>query len=285
MRRVALVTGCRSGFGLRTAVEAARAGFVVYAGLRDEATRGELERAAAGLDVTPLQLDVTRAPERDAAVARIEREAGRLDALVNNAGRALGGFLEQIDEDELRELFDVNVLGAWAMTKVCLPLMRASGGGTVVMLSSTSGLSALPCLGAYAATKFAIEGMSEAWRHELRPFGIRVVLVEPGAYRTDIFGRNRRFCRRAFEPGTPYSPYVTGIDRLFERVIDRIARDPDEVSALVVRLLNARAPALRHAVGPGSGLRVLVRRALPFRAVDLVMRLVLGHARRAGGSA
>jgi len=229
MAKTVLITGCRSGFGLGTAVAAARAGFTVYAGLRDLATAGELERAAAGLPVTPLQLDVTRAEEREAAVARILEEQGRLDGLVNNAGVALGGFLEQVDEDELRHVFDVNVFGAWGMTRACIPAMRRGGGGAVVMVSSMSGRTALPALGVYAGSKFALEGISEAWRHELKPFGIRVVIVEPGAYRTDILERNMKLSRRALDPDGPYTEYMKSAAQLFQTITDRIARDPAEV--------------------------------------------------------
>lgn len=272
MQKVLLVTGCRSGFGLGVAKRAAQSGFVVYAGLRDIETRGDLERETRGLDVHPLQLDVTQAHERAAAVETIGKERGRLDALVNNAGSALGGFLEQVEEDELRALFDVNVFGAWAMTKSCLPLMRGSGGGNVVMVSSMSGRMAIPGLGAYAASKFALEGMSEAWRHELAVFGIHVVSVEPGAYRTDIFGRNRKVCRRAHDSSSPYAAYVQRLDELYQRTVDRIARDPDEVSEQIVRLISAKRPGFRHPMGPGAGPRAFALKLIPFRAVELAMR-------------
>lgn len=272
MQRVALVTGCRSGFGLGVARRAAERGYVVYAGLRDFETRHDLERATAGLSVIPLQLDVTRGQERDAAVDRIRQEQGRLDALVNNAGMPLGGFLEQVDEDELRELFDVNVFGAWAMTKACLPLMRASGGGNVVMVSSMSGRTAIPGLGAYAGSKFALEGLSEAWRHELAMFGIHVVCVEPGAYRTDIFGRNRKICRKARDPESPYAPYIQRLDELFARTVDKIARDPQEVCDRIVALMSEAKPGFRHPMGPGARPRAMLLRLVPFAAMELAVR-------------
>lgn len=281
MARVVLTTGCRSGFGLATARTAARKGWTVYAGLRDLDTAGDLLAATRGLDVHPIQLDVTQDEQRLAAVSRITREQGRLDALVNNAGRGLGGFLELVEEDELRDLFEVNLFGAWSMTRACLPLLRQSDRSTVVMLSSTSGLTALPGLGAYSATKFALEGMAEAWRHELALFGIRVVLIEPGAYATEIFGRNRRVCRQAADPG-PYEPWVEGIVRIFDDTAARIARDPQEVADAIVGCMVHPRPALRHPLGPGSALRNIVRRAVPFRLVEFVMQRALARARRSG---
>ncbi len=279
MSETVLITGCRSGFGLGTAVRAARAGFKVYAGLRDLSTAEGLQRAAGGLDVTPLQLDVTKPAEREAAVARILDEQGRLDHLVNNAGIAVGGFLEQLAEDELRRLFDVNVFGAWGMTKACLPALRQGGGGSVVMVSSMSGRMALPTLGAYAGSKFALEAFGEAWRHELKPFGIRVVLVEPGAYRTDIFERNRNVCRAFDEPDGPYRPWLETGNRLHQYIVDRLARDPAEVCDRIVQCLKDPNPALRQPLGPLARPRAAMLELLPFAAIELIMQRLLAWAR------
>jgi NAD(P)-dependent dehydrogenase (short-subunit alcohol dehydrogenase family) len=274
MRRVVLVTGCSSGIGLAVAREAARAGHVVYAGLRDPASATELASAAG---IVPLPLDVTRAAEREAAVERVVREQGRLDVLVNNAGVALGGFLEQLDEDELRRVFDVNVFGAWAMTCAALPHLR-SAKGLVVFISSMSGRSALPGLGAYAASKFALEALGEAWRHELAPFGVRVVLVEPGAYRTEIFGRNRRLGRRALDAASPYASLVARVDDVATRTARRLARDPAEVARLVVSLFDVPRPRLRYPIGPGARLRSVLLRLAPFSLVEAIVRRALSPA-------
>lgn len=280
-RRVVLITGCGSGFGLLTAGTAAKAGFRVYATVRDPDRADDLHAAVAGLPVTVLPLDVTVAEQRRSVVAHIERDEGRLDALVNNAGRALGGFLELVEEDELRAVFEVNLFGPWALTREALPLLRRSAPSTVVMVSSTSGLTAIPGLGTYASTKFALEGLSEAWRHELAPFGVRVVLLEPGAYTTDIFGRNRHLSRGVERPGV-YGPYVAGLDHLFQSVVDRIARDPQEVADAIVHALEHRRPPLRMPLGPSSGVRMAIRRVVPFGLVELGMRWALKRARTVG---
>lgn len=272
---VVLVTGCRSGFGLLTAVEAARRGHVVYAGLRDLDTAGELKAAAAGLPVHPLQLDVVDAAQREAAVARILDEQGRIDGLVNNAGIALGGFLEQVEEDELRRVFEVNVVGTWALTKAVLPAMRAQRSGAIVMVSSMSGRMAFPCLGTYASSKFAMEGMSEAWRHELAPFGIRVALVEPGAYATDIWGRNRTICRRARDPESPYAAWVDHVDARFDREVKKRVRPADEVAHKICDLLVDPKPALRHPMGSDAKLRTALVRYAPFALVEGILQRVM----------
>jgi len=277
--KIVLVTGCRSGFGLHIARDAAAAGHTVYAGLRDPETGADLAAETRGLDVTALPLDVTDPAQREAAVARVLDEHGRIDALVNNAGVALGGPLEMVDEDELRRVFEINVFSLWALTRACLPAMRAAGSGRVINISSMSGRQALPLLGVYASTKFALEGMSEAWRHELRPLGVDVVLVEPGAYKTDIFGRNRAVARRARDEAA-YIPLIDRIETLFTRSVDRSARDPREVSQLVTRLLTARRPKLRYALGPGTAIRSAALRLLPGRAIEAVVGRAIRPRRR-----
>lgn len=281
MPRVVLITGCRSGFGLLTAAAAARAGWTVYAGLRSLDHGADLAAATAGLDVRPLVLDVTSAEQRDEALRRIVAEAGGLDALVNNAGRALGGFLELVEEDELRAVMETNLFGAWALTRAALPHLRARAPSTVVMVSSASGRMAIPGLGAYAASKFALEGLSEAWRHELRPLGVRVVLIEPGAYRTDIFGRNRQLSRGITTPGV-YAPWVAGMDQLFTAMVDRVARDPVEVADTIVRVLHDPHPPLRYAIGPSTGLRAALRALVPDRLTEWLIARILRHARERG---
>jgi NAD(P)-dependent dehydrogenase (short-subunit alcohol dehydrogenase family) len=270
---VVLVTGARSGFGQLAALELARRGHTVYAGLRDPDTAGPLLEAAGSLDVRPLALDVTVAEEREAAVGRILDEQGRIDALVNNAGIALGGFLEQVDEAGFRRLMDVNLFAVHALTKQVLPAMRARRAGVVVMVSSMSGRTAMPGLGAYAASKFALEGMSEAWRHELRPFGVRVVLVEPGPYKTDIFGRNRQEVE--MEPDGPYAPFAARMRAQVDKAVAN-AGDPQEVAVAIAEAVEGRKTGLRYPMGPNSRVR-RVAGMLPFALTELAVGRVLGE--------
>lgn len=270
---IVLLTGCRSGFGRLAAAAAARAGHTVYAGVRDPARSPELLESTRGLSVIPIALDVTDAAQREAAVARIVQEHGRLDALVNNAGVALAGFQETIADDELRQLFEVNVFAVHALTRLCLPHLRASR-GIVINVSSMAAQQPMPGLGAYAASKFALEGMSESLRHELRPFGVRVVLVEPGPYRTDIFERNRWNARGMEAPG-PYARFAERMEALLASAERRMG-DPQEVADLIVRLLSQKSPRLRHALGPGVRARLLLRNGLPFEAFERILARVVG---------
>lgn len=272
--KVILITGAAAGFGREIALAAARAGHVVYAGVRNPSDVDALATLDARL--RPLSLDVTVPAQRAAAVARIYGEAGRLDALINNAGVALGGFLEQLDEDELRQVMEVNFFAVWAMTQAVLPGMREARSGLIVNISSMAGRMAFPGLGAYAASKFALEGMSEAWRHELRAFGVHVVLVEPGAYRTDIFSRNRRVGRRARDPESPWAALAARADARFTKLANRQARDPAEVAALVLSILTDPAPRLRYPIGADARLRSTLVRVAPFSLVEaLIWRMLL----------
>jgi NAD(P)-dependent dehydrogenase (short-subunit alcohol dehydrogenase family) len=273
---VLLITGCRSGFGLLTAVTAARAGHKVYAGLRDPSTADALRDAAKGLPVTPIALDVVDPAQREAAVAQILRDEGRLDGLVNNAGIALGGYLEQLEEDELRRVLEVNLISVWALTRLVLPTMRAQGRGHIVNVSSISGLLALPGLGAYAASKFALEGMTEALRHELKPFGVQVCLVEPGPYKTDILGRNRTLARNAQDALSPYAPYTRRAEALFDRIAAQGSGDPQDVADAIVALLHDPNPALRNVLGGSARVRAMMKRVLPFG----VLEWAIGRATR-----
>jgi len=272
---VLLVTGARSGFGKLVSITAARRGHTVYAGLRDLDTASEqLVPEAGDLPVIPVQLDVTDADQRRAVMQQILDEHGRIDGLVNNAGVALGGFLEQVEEDEIRRVFDVNLFGVWALTKLALPSMRAQGSGSIVMVSSMSGRMAFPGLGVYASSKHALEGLSEAWYHELRHFGIHLSLVEPGAYATDIWTRNRNICRKGKEPGTAYTAFAEHLDTLFDRVVKKQVRDPQEVAEVIVDLLEGKKRGLRYPMGRDAKLRLFLKRFAPEALLNEVLHRV-----------
>jgi len=268
---VVLVTGCRSGFGLGAAVEIAKRGHTVYAGLRDLSTAGELRAAAEGLDVRPVQLDVTNAEQRAKVVADIVSEHGGIDGLVNNAGIALAGFVETVSEAELRRLMEVNFFGLWGLQKEVLPHMRAKRSGTIVNISSMSGRMAFPTLGLYAASKFAVEGMSEAMSHELAQFGIRVVLIEPAAYKTDIWGRNKNVSASLDDLPTDYQSMADKLMAIMGKAAS-MGGDPREVVEKIADCLEDRAPALRYVMGPGSSLRLAARTFLPQRVFHKLLR-------------
>jgi len=205
--KVALITGSSSGIGLLTAIELARRGYRVVATMRDVARRTRLDEAAeragvAGqLDVR--RLDVTETDTIPALVEAVVRDYGRIDVLVNNAGFAMAGFVEDLRLAEIRQQFDTNFFGHVAMTKAVLPAMRRQRSGHIIMVSSISGRVGQPVLSSYSSSKFALEGWSEALRLETFWLGIRVVLVEPGSFGTDIWERNARIGEDVLRADSP----------------------------------------------------------------------------------
>jgi NAD(P)-dependent dehydrogenase (short-subunit alcohol dehydrogenase family) len=259
IRMVVLITGCSSGFGLQTALMAAEAGHVVYAGLRELDEPGGLVAKTDEMEIHPVQLNITSEAERNAVIERILSEQGRLDALVNNAGVVLGGYMEQIDDDELRNIFEVNVFGTWSLTSRALPALRESG-GIVVTITSISGLRGFPGLGAYAASKFALEGMFESLSQEVKPMGVRVSLVEPGTYDTRIWQDNRAVSRNTFDKEGPYAAYIGNLEASFDANATQSPGDPREVSSYIVGLLENEKPPLRRILWGSRRTRVLFSR-------------------------
>jgi NAD(P)-dependent dehydrogenase (short-subunit alcohol dehydrogenase family)/fatty acid desaturase len=271
---VAIVSGASSGFGLLTAVELARAGHRVVAGLRDTTKAPRLLEAAraAGVDAA---IEVVRLDFADpATIAGAVAKAGHVDVLVNNAGIAIGGFFEDTSEPELREQFEANFFGLLALTRAVLPPMRERRSGRIVNVSSLAARVASPGLAAYCASKCAVEGASEALRHELRPMGIDVVLVEPGSYPTEIFGANRRIAEGALRVDSPYAQRTARIQCALEADLLRRRADPSEVARAIVRVATQPKPPLRYVVGSDARFAVLARRMLPERTFE---RLVARH--------
>jgi len=276
-RRVALVTGTSSGFGLRIAVTLAQQGFQVVAGMRDRERQAELVQAGERIGVSDrldlITLDVTRTDDIDAAVLHTMRQYGRIDVLVNNAGFAVGGFIEEVPLDAWRAQMETNFIGLVAMTKAVLPHMRAQGGGLILQIGSVSGRFGFPGYGAYAASKFAVEGFSESLRHEMAPYGIRVALVEPGAYRTPIWDKG--FAGMHAKPDSPHRDAMNAV-LAYSRKSAESSPNPQQVADLVARLVErGRLPRLRYPVGRGAKLLTLAGKLLPWRMIESIIRRTL----------
>src|SRR5205085_1211387 len=228
----------------------ARAGFRVIASMRDPARREGLDRAAATAAVSDRievrRLDVTDCDALDEFIRLADRDYGRLDVLVNNAGFATAGFAEDLLLDELRRQFETNFFGQVAVTKSVLPIMRRQRAGHIIMISSIGGRVAAPVIGAYDASKFALEGWSESLRMETRSLGIRVVLVEPGSFRTDIWDRNVRVGRYALDRSSPN--HARGAR--FSGMVKTLHKaDPLPVARLIARIAQDQNPRLRYRIG------------------------------------
>jgi len=269
--KIAVVTGSSSGIGLMTTVELALNGYRVAATMRDLGRRGRLEDAAQKAGVRERldlrRLDITESDSLPDIVNAIVRDHGRIDVLVNNAGFGTGGFVEDMSLAELRHQMETNFFGNVAMSKAVLPVMRAQRSGHIIQVTSVAGRMAAPLLGAYAASKFALEGWSEALRIEVHSLGIRVVLVEPGDYDTDIWDRNVVIARQATDPS---SPNRERSQRFVEFVQSRAAkrRDPREVARLIARVASDSNPKLRYLIGPDAKTQMLFRALLPWRRYE-----------------
>ena len=275
---VALVTGASSGFGLLAAVELARRGLRVFASMREPA-RAERLRAAldqASLSAQIIRLDVTRADQIEEAVSSIEQVAGGVDVLVNNAGYGLGGSVEDISMEELREQFETNFFGLVGLSKRVLPGMRERRRGRIINVSSIAGRVALPGVSAYCSSKFAVEGFSEAMRHELLPFDVFVSLVEPGTFRTDIFDRNRRIAARASDPTSAWAEMTRKISDIVDGRVEKSTADPREVALVIAEIASAARPRLRYLVGRDARTQRLLARLLPGRLWETAVGRVTG---------
>jgi NAD(P)-dependent dehydrogenase (short-subunit alcohol dehydrogenase family) len=258
--RVALVTGASSGFGQATASQLAAHGFHVFG-----TSRAPTPDSAGTYDMLPL--DVGSETSVQACVQTILGRTGRIDLLVNNAGYAQGGALEENSLEDTRAQFDTHVFGVLRMLKAVLPAMRKQGGGQIITVSSIFGVVAIPYLGLYASSKFALEGMIEALRDELRPFQITVSLVEPTAFRTHF---------AAQPPATPLAVYEPVRQSTLRFVGEAVAQgpDPEHVAKRIVQLATSSRPPLRSYVGPRTTLLVALRRWLPPPVFERVRRRV-----------
>jgi NAD(P)-dependent dehydrogenase (short-subunit alcohol dehydrogenase family) len=274
MAKSVLITGTSSGFGLLTAVTLARRGWSVLATMRDLNRRALLEdaaRAAGVLDRIQIHaLDITQADQIATIAAFAASREEPLDALVNNAGFAAPGFAEDVTDAELRTQFETNFFGTAALTRALLPQMRRQGFGHVVMLSSVSGRSGFPGVSSYVASKFALEGWTETLRLEMQPLGVRVILVEPGSFETDIWTRNAKLTAGMRAPSAPNASRVTRWREQIEKGNKRA--DPQIVADRIAAILENGNPTLRYVVGREARIALVLRHVLPWSGFEWLIQ-------------
>ena len=253
-QKVAIVTGGTSGIGYATSLLLARNGYYTYASGRNIDKSSNLQSIAEAerLPLKPIQLNVTNDSSVKAAVEKIGSEKERIDVLVNNAGYGLFGAFEDLSLDEIKAQFETNFFGVVRVTQHILPIMRTMhdrgvGDGIIVNVGSINGKIAFPVLSAYSATKFAIEGLSESISYELEPFGIKVILIEPGPIRSN-FMKGSLIPKRALDPKSPYSELVQKFyDKTKSQHDDAIS--PEEVAKIILQAISDGAPKFRYVVG------------------------------------
>jgi len=280
-RGAVVVTGSSTGIGRACALRLDRAGFRVFAGVR-QAEAGEELRAQSSERLEPLICDVVDAATIAAAAERVREAAdGRLAGLVNNAGVAVPGPVEAIGIDDLRRQFEVNVIGQVAVTQAFLPLLRAAR-GRIVFMSSIGARRGLPYLSAYNASKSAIGAVAESLRQEMRPFGVSVSIIEPGAIATPMWGKGQSEAPEfiaAMEPGIR-GLYEERLERLQALSAKTEARGqaPDAVAEVVEHALTAPKPKTRYVVGIDAKVQGLAGTVLPDRVLDRVIERELNRS-------
>jgi NAD(P)-dependent dehydrogenase (short-subunit alcohol dehydrogenase family) len=249
-QKVAIVTGSSSGIGLETSVSLAQNGFLTYATMRNLDKSSIIKTAAdnESLPIKAVQLNVADNRMVNNAIQAIVSEAGRIDILVNNAGYGLVGAFEDLSiDDEIKNQYETNVFGLMRVTQAVLPIMRRQKSGIIVNVSSGAGLFGYPGGSAYVSTKFAVEGLSESMAYELEPFGIRVVLIEPGFIKTN-FANAMVLAKKAQGPSSPYSEMMQRI-QANSKEMAKNASSVDVVSKAILEAVKSKSPNLRYLVG------------------------------------
>ncbi|MGN4671082.1 oxidoreductase [Bacillus cereus group sp. MYBK225-1] len=274
-KKVAIITGSSSGFGLLTTLELAKKDYLVIATMRNLEKQANLLSQATQLNllhnITVQQLDITD----QNSIHNFQlflKEINRVDLLINNAGYANGGFVEEIPVEEYRKQFETNLFGAISITQLVLPYMREQQSGKIINISSISGQVGFPGLSPYVSSKHALEGWSESLRLEVKPFGIDVALVEPGSYNTNIWEVGKQLATNQSDTTSPYKEYMDKIQKHINSGNDTFG-NPIDVAKKIVDIAEAKRTTLRYPIGKGVKFMILARKILPWRLWEyLVLR-------------
>ena len=291
MRKIVLITGCSSGFGMLSAARLSSSGHTVYASMRDLAKNNDLklELKRRNTNCHMIELDVCDDVSIQNTINTITEQEGKLDILINNAGYGIGGFFEDLSEKEVRDQFETNFFGVQKVTRIALPLMRKTAiqskdmfSTKIINVSSAQGRSALPGLGAYGSSKFALEGFSESLFFELQPFGVEVVLLEPGTYSTKAIDKNSKEAHAGSNLQSPYFEYTNRLKNLHSKILDtrRGVGDPEDVAVIIEKIIKRKKNKLRYLAGSQAKIRVWLRSVLPFHWFSkIILKLAMGIAK------
>jgi NAD(P)-dependent dehydrogenase (short-subunit alcohol dehydrogenase family) len=278
--RIALITGGTDGLGRAAAIALAECGYRVFAGGRNAERIAALQQFARErkLPLTAMELDVCDDASVDRAVAEIEKSAGTVDVLVNNAGIAIAAVMEEITLADLHKQFETNYFGLVRMSQRVLPGMRRKLSGRIINMSSIGGKLASPLFGPYSSSKHAVEAISDAMRLEVYPFGIQVVLIEPGYIPTSM-NRNAGELSSAYAKGAEQSPYKAvyqGFLNAWGKTTKSSQYTPEDCARVILRAIEDDPPRARYPVTKQAKIGILMRRLLSDRAMDRQMRKTMG---------
>jgi len=273
IKKIAVVTGASSGFGMLTALELAKNRFEVIATMRDKKRSTTLLREAKSSGITNRitihELDVTSAESVNQFKDLVGR-VGQVDVLVNNAGFAGAGFVEEIPIDEYRSQFETNVFGAIAVTQAVLPIMRKKSKGKIINVSSISGRVGFPGLSPYVSSKYALEGWSESLRLEVKSFGIDVILVEPGSFQTNIWTSGKKVTENSLKKESPYYEMMRKLEDHIESGSSKF-EDPKDVARLITAIALKKKTTLRYAIGRGVKITLLFKMLVPWTIFEKIV--------------
>ncbi len=276
-QQIILITGCSSGFGLLMAARLASRGHQVIATMRNLEKQGalldECQRRQTTVDV--YQCDVTDRLSVSHCFKEVGSKYGYIDVLINNAGYGLGGYFEDLTDQEIREQMDTNFFGVLNVTRAAVPFMRPKRHGKIINISSVSGFSASPGFSAYCASKWALEGFSECLRYELKPFGIDVFLIEPGTYKTKIFYENAHYAKNYDSPDSPYFALSQFMKKKIKDHVDDCHKDPEEIAMLAEKLILGQRPSFRNRPDIETQVLFVLRKILPFRLYSWLINKAL----------
>jgi short-subunit dehydrogenase len=264
-QKVAVVTGSSTGIGFETSLTLARNGFHTYATMRN--LEGEKSKPLTevakneNLQLQVIELDVNNDKSVADAIRTIADERKRIDVLINNAGYALGGALEDSSVDEIKAQFETNFFGSVRAMKAVLPVMRKQGAGKIVNITSMGGRISIPLSSSYHGSKFALEGLSESIQYELEPFGIKVILIEPGAVGSN-FWRNIKIAKSSSDSDSPYSQFGNKILKAF-KVMEQNVISPSVVAKTILDAVTSDNPQLRYVVGEDAAKTIEARKNMP----------------------
>lgn len=275
-----LVTGATDGLGRATALLFAERGYRVFAGGRSAERRAALAELSRtkNLPLEAMELDVTSDDSVDHAVSEIERSAGPVQVLVNNAGIGIGAAMEEISIADMRKQFETNLFGVLRVTQRVLPAMRKCRQGRIVNMSSVAGKLAGPIMGPYCASKHALEAISDAMRMELYPYDVRVILIEPGYIATSI-GRTSMELSTSYADAaqtSPYAPIYNAFRVSFGNSMKNSRTTPEDCAAVILRAVESERPRARYPVTPEAKMALRMRRLLPDRFFDKMLRKSMG---------
>jgi short-subunit dehydrogenase len=270
-----LITGATQGIGRHAALALTARGHRVIASGRNKDALETLRLQEKAIDA--VQLDVTDVTSIADATREVDRltDGRGIDILVNNAGYGLVGPLAEVTDAKLREQFEVNVFGLMSVTRAFLPKMIARGSGRVINVSSVSGRISMPLFGAYHASKWAVETMSDSLRMELRPFGVHVIVIEPGTIRTQFVDRSKREASTIESPGSPYAPVYGQLNKVADRLLAQ-AVGPEVISNALIRAIEARRPKARYVAPLHAKLGMYLINSLPTWLTDAIMMRMSG---------